>query len=128
MQFEYLQTITAQESIDISDIGNCQIQCFTPYGETKVLIIRTIDGITEIIEFGYVNIDVKELPDFVNYTYNRMEFSQSKISKIITKFINDKQVSQVLEVTFTEAKNVIKNLVDCIMSRPSDEVDYDRLI
>ena len=57
-----------------------------------------------------------------------MEFSQSKISKIITKFINDKQVSQVLEVTFTEAKNVIKNLVDCIMSRPSDEVDYDRLI
>ena len=128
MQFEYLQTITAQESIDIDDIGSVCLQCFTPYGETKVLIIRTIDGITEIIEFGYVNIDVKELPDFVNYTYNRMEFSQSKISKIITKFINDKQVSQVLEVTFTEAKNVIKNLVDYIMTRPSDEVDYDRLI
>lgn len=128
MQFEYLQTITAQENIDIDNIGECAIQCFTPYGETKVLIIRTIDGISEIIEYGYINIDVEELPDEVNYSYKRIEFSQSKIIKIIDRFINDKQVSQVQEISFQEAKAVIKNLVDCIMSRPSDEVDYDRLI
>lgn len=127
MQFEYLQQITAQESIDIDDIGNTAIQCWSNYGETKVLIIKTMDGITEIIEFGPVNTDINELPDKVIYNYQRFEFNQGKIIKIINKFINDEIVSQVREVTFTEAKNVIKNLVDYIV-RTSDEVDYDRLI
>lgn len=128
MQFEYLQTITAQEAIDIDDIGNTNIQTFSNYGETSVLIIRTIDGISEIIQFGPVNIDIKELPDNVSYTYQRIEFNQRKLSKIIEKFINNEMVSQVFEVTFNEAKKVIKNLIDCIVSRPSDEVDYDKLI
>ena len=127
MQFEYLQQITAQESIDIDDIGNTAIQCWSNYGETKVLIIKTMDGITEIIEFGPVNTDINELPDRVIYNYQRFEFNQGKIIKIINKFINDEIVSQVREVTFIEAKNVIKNLVDYIV-RTSDEVDYDRLI
>lgn len=127
MQFEYLQQITAQESIDIDDIGNTAIQCWSNYGETKVLIIKTMDGITEIIEFGPVNTDINELPDKVIYNYQRFEFNQGKIIKIINKFINDEIVSQVREVTFIEAKNVIKNLVDYIV-RTSDEVDYDRLI
>ena len=129
MQFEYLQQITAQESIDIDDIGNTAIQCWSNYGETKVLIIKTMDGITEIIEFGPVNTDINELPDKVIYNYQRFEFNQGKIIKIINKFINDEIVSQVREVTFTEAKNVIKNLVDCMMNKPEEEqIDFDKLI
>lgn len=128
MQFEYLQMITAQEHIDIDDIGNFCIQAFTPYGDTKILVVRTIDGISEIIDYGYINTDVAELPDEVNYSYRRIEFSQVKLIKIITKFINDKNVSQVFEITFDEAKSVIRNLIDCIASRPSDNVDYDRLV
>ena len=127
MQFEYLQQITAQESIDIDDIGNTSIQCFSSYGETKVLIIKTTDGISEIIEFGPVNTDIEELPDKVFYSYQRMEFSQQKIYKIINKFINDQIVQQVFEVTFDEAKKVIKNLVDYIY-QPTEQVDYDRLV
>ena len=128
MQFEYSHIITAQEQIDIDDVGNTSIQCFTPYGETKILIIRTIDGITEIIDYGYINADIEELPDKVNYSYQRMEFSQPKLIKIIDKFINDPLVAQVFEISFQEAKSKIKNLIDCMATRPSDEVDYDRLI
>ena len=90
--------------------------------------MRTIDGISEIIDYGYINTDVTELPDEVNYSYRRIEFSQVKLIKIITKFINDKNVSQVFEITFNEAKSVIRNLIDCMTSRHSDDVDYDRLV
>ena len=129
MQFEYLQQITAQESIDINDIGNTCIQCFTAYGETKVLIIKTVDGITEVIDYGYINVDVEELPDTVSYNYNRFQFNQQKLIKIINKFINDREIIQVLEISFEEAKNVIKNLVDCMMNKSEEEqVDFDRLI
>lgn len=129
MQFEYLQQITAQESIDIDNIGQVCLQVFSAYGETKVLIIRTTDGISEIIEFGPVNTDIEELPDKVFYSYQRMEFSQQKIYKIINKFINDQIVQQVFEVSFEDAKKVIKNLVDCMISKPIEEnTDYDKLI
>ena len=126
MQFEYLQQITAQESIDIDDIGNTAIQCWSNYGETKVLIIKTMDGITEIIEFGPVNTDINELPDKVIYNYQRFEFNQGKIIKIINKFINDEIVSQVQEIDFDTAKNVVKNLIDYVI--PKEEIDFDKLI
>lgn len=126
MQFEYLQQITAQESIDIDDIGNTTIQCWSNYGETKVLIIKTMDGITEIIEFGPVNTDINELPDRVIYNYQRFEFNQGKIIKIINKFINDEIVSQVQEIDFDTAKNVVKNLIDYVI--PKKEIDFDKLI
>lgn len=129
MQFEYLRQITAQESIDIDNLGSICLQCFTFYGETKVLIIKTVDGITEVIDYGYINVDVEELPDTVSYNYNRFQFNQQKLIKIIDKFINDKGIIQVLEISFEEAKNVIKNLVDCMMNKSKEEqVDFDRLI
>lgn len=126
MQFEYLQVQTAMSSIDIDDIGNCCLQCFSDFGETKVLIIKTIDGISEIITYGPINIDVKELPDYVDYTYQRMEYNQRKIAKIIDKFINDKIVTQVIEIEPVEAKSIIRNLVDDVITDKTQ--DYDRLI
>ena len=127
MQFEYLQQITSQESIEIDDIGNTAIQTFTNYAETKVMIIKTLDGITEVIEFGPVNIDVKELPDRVIYTYERFEFNQRKLIKKIEKFIQDDSVAQVIETDYNHAKEVIKNLVDFVI-KEDNEIDYDRLI
>lgn len=128
MQFEYLQQITSMASLEVDDIGNTAIQCFSDYGETKVLIIRTIDGISEIIEFGPVNTDVKQLPDFVSYTYTRIEFNQRKIAKIISKFINDKIITQAQEIDFDSAKEVIKNLVDYVNLPKESNDDYDRLV
>lgn len=126
MQFEYLQVQTAMSSIEINDIGNFCLQCFSDFGETKILIVKTIDGISEIITYGPVNIDVEELPDFVSYTYQRMEFNQRKIAKIIDKFINDKIVTQVLEIEQIEAKEIIRNLIDYVITDKAQ--DYDKLI
>lgn len=125
MQFEYLQQITSMASLEVDDIGNTCIQCFSDFAETKVLIIKTVDGISEIISFGPVNTDVKELPDFVSYTYERMQFNQRKISKIISQFINDKIITQAQEIELDEAQKIVKNLIDYVI--PKEQPDYDKI-
>ncbi len=125
MQFEYQKIVTAQETIDIEDVGNCALQTFTAYGETKVLIIKTTDGISEIIEFGPANVDIKELPDHVVYIYDRFEFNQRKVIRRIDKFIQDESVIQVLQIEYDQAKQVIKSPVDIVIKQ---ETDYDKLV
>lgn len=127
MQFEYLHQITAQETIDIDDIGNTAVQVFSAYGETCVLIIKTIDGISQIIEFGPINVDIEELPDKVAYSYERCQFNQRKLVGRIDKFIQNPSVIQVEEIDFQQAKSIIKNLVDFVII-DDNEIDYDRLV
>ena len=92
-----------------------------------MLIIKTIDGIAQLIEFGPVNVDIEELPDKVCYSYERFPFNQRKLVAKIEKFIQDGSVSQVEEVDFVTAKSVIKNMVDIVIPEEND-VDYDRLV
>lgn len=94
------------------------------------MIIKTTQGISEVITYGPVNCDVEELPDYVGYTFERFQFNQNKISKMIMKFINISGISQVFEKTIDEVKPYIKNLIDCVqgLQIPDIEEDYDRLI
>ena len=116
MNFEYLAKIKKESSIDIENIGNCALDVFNDLGFEWVLLIHTKEGLTQIIEFGPTLADIDYPPARVNCSYERMDFSESKIINRITKFLNDgyRNVTQAFEITQEEAKSKMKNLGDYV--------------
>lgn len=116
MNFEYLVKIKKESSIDIEDIGNCAIDVFNDLGFEWVLLIRTIEGNTQIVEFGPTLPDLDYPPSSVKYSYDRIDFSESKLINRISKFLTDgyRNITQAFEITQQEAKEKMKNLVDYV--------------
>ena len=116
MTFEYLVKIKKESSINIENIGNCALDVFNDLGFEWVLLIRTIEGTTQIVEFGPTLPDIEYPPAKVNYSYDRLDFSESKIINRIQKFLTDgyRGVTQAFEITQEEAKEKMKNLVDYV--------------
>jgi hypothetical protein len=114
MTFEYLVKIKKESSINIEDIGNCALDVFNDLGFEWVLLIKTVEGTTQIVEFGPTLADIDYPPAKVNYSYDRIDFSESKIINRIQKFLTDgyRNVTQAFEITQEEAKEKMKNLVD----------------
>ena len=53
-------------------------------------MIKTIMGITKIIEYGPYNIDLGlQHEDSVVYSYKKIDYSEYKINNIIDKFLNN---------------------------------------
>ena len=116
MNFEYLITTKKEQSIDIKNIGTCALDAYNDLGFEYLLIIKTREGLTEIIEYGPLIPDLEYLPANVSYTYNRIDFSESKIIKRINKFLVEgcRGITQVFEIELEEAKEKIRNLVDFV--------------
>ena len=116
MNFDYLVKIQKESSINIDDIGNCALDVFNDLAFEWVLLVRTKEGTTEIVEFGPIVADLDYPPAKMNYTYDRIDFSESKIINRISKFLNDgyRNVTQAFEITQQEAKEKMKNLVDYV--------------
>lgn len=116
MNFEYLVKIQKESSINVDDIGNCALDVYNDLGFEWVLLINTREGTTEIIEYGPIIPDLKVPPVKVLYTYDRMDFSEKKISHRISSFLNDgyRCVTQAFEISKNEAKDKMKSLVDYV--------------
>lgn len=116
MYFEYLATIRKESSIDIENIGTCALDAYNDLGFEYLLLIRTTEGRTEIVEYGPIIPDLEYLPANVSYTYNRFDFSESKIGKRINKFLNEggRGITQVFEIPLSEAKDKMRNLVEFV--------------
>lgn len=116
MNFEYLVKIKKESSINIEDIGNCALDVYNDLGFEWVLLIRTIEGTTEIVEYGPLIPDLECPPAKIVYTYDRITFAEGKIMTRIQKFLNDgyRSVTQAFEITQQEAKDKMKNLVNYV--------------
>lgn len=116
MQFEYMCRVVVDATLEIDDIGNCCIQAFNDAGEEFYLIVKTQLGWTEVLEYGPIIRDMKELPKSSLCAYKRFEFKADKISKIIDKFLNDgyKRITQAMLADKDEVKQYMRNLVDYI--------------
>lgn len=114
MNFDYLVKIKKESSINIDDIGNCAIDVYNDLGFEWLLIIHTVEGNTQIVEFGPILPDLDYPPAKVVYTYDRMDFAEGKIINRIQKFLNDgyRAVTQAFEISKEEAKDKMKSLVD----------------
>lgn len=113
MQFDYFYMMQPTGSINIEDIGNITLHAFNDFYQQYFLIIQTEMGRTKIIQYGPIYVEIKEPPSQINYTYTEFEFSESKISKIIDKFLNNGKamISQVNIIEQDEAIDKIKDLV-----------------
>lgn len=116
MNFEYLVKIKKESSINIEDIGNCALDVFNDLAFEWLLLIRTKEGVTEIVEFGPIIADLEYPPAKMSYTYDRISFAEGKIINRIQKFLNDgyRNVTQAFEIDQKEAKEKMKNLVDYV--------------
>ena len=113
MQFEYMYTMSAQDSVEIEDIGNFCISVVNDFYQEWIMICCTTYGITKYIQAVPFRIYLYELDDKVTYTFQRMEYKQNKLCNIIDKFINDPHniASQVKIISDSDAKNEIKDMV-----------------
>lgn len=114
MEFEYLFTTQASASINIEDLGNFIIQAYSDAGQSSILIVKTVLGNTQIIEYGPFYIDDSKMNQHIEMIYDNTSFDVKKIISKVTKFLDSRkiQVTQVVEKTFDEVKDSIKNPLD----------------
>lgn len=113
MTFDYLQRVVVDAQLEIENIGDCALRGRSDLGEEQYLIIRTEQGETEVIDYGPVDPTIDLLPMGVTLHYNRFEYNQNKIYRIIDKFLNDPKrvITQADVVTINEInQNIWKSL------------------
>lgn len=117
MQFEYFLTHTANDVLEIEDIGNCAIDIFNDRGEEALLIIDTYLGRTRIFKFGPFNPDFDVLPDNVDCILKQFNYSQIKINSLISQFLNSNFcATQAFLISKEEALGKCRNLIDYMKS------------
>ena len=114
MIFEYVQRVVVDATLDVDNIGECAIQARNDLGEEYYLMIKTVLGWTEIIEYGPACPDISMLPHTVNYKYDRFEFNSAKIERLIDKFLNDgkRMISQAQVVEVDDIRDFIVSPLD----------------
>lgn len=103
--FNYYYTKQVNAEININDPGNCAIEAYADNGTVYYLVIKTVLGLSMIFTYGPKIIDSNVFAKSVKCTFDRIDYSESKINTIITKFLNDpnKQITQALEVSSEQA-------------------------
>lgn len=114
MNFEYCITKLVGADIDVEDIGNTAIRGYSDNGFEYYLVVKTELGWTEIFEFGPVISDIEQLPKSVSYSYDRIEYSENKISKRIDRFLNNNPITIAEIIDVDTAKSNMRNLTKYI--------------
>ena len=116
IDFEVKQTFNQQ--VDIVDPGNCCIKCSNESWVSYYLIIKTIRGISHIVEFGPIAPDIVELiPDFY-VKYSQIKFNEKKIFGKLSGFLNDpkKEISSVEEDFVEDALDEIPEIAELFLN------------
>lgn len=118
--YNYLKTITFQDSFTIDDIGNFILEGYNDDGEAYYLIIRTVLGISRILTYGpFTNGAITKC----QCSFFQIQYDDKKINNIIKKFVNEHQDLTQIEIfdlstkkdvlQFTEKmKNIVEFLYD----------------
>lgn len=117
MTFDYLMRTVVEGQLDVDDIGSNVILGRNDFGEEHYLITRTDMGYTEMIVFGPVTPDIDILSNNVNMSYQRFDFNQGKIERLIDKFLNDtkKCITQASVVEYEDIRDFIKESLNKIL-------------
>lgn len=116
MKFDYCISTTADAQLDILDMGNVCIEATNYKGEHYYLITKTDLGWTESLEYGPIIPEMQLLPTSVMCSYNRIEYSEYKLDKMITSFLNSgkRNIQHASVIECDDAKQFMRNLVECI--------------
>ncbi len=109
--YNYLRTTSYLDTIEIEDIGNCIIEAYNDDGDLFYLIIRTVLGVSRILQFGPIqNGAVTECA----CSFKQMDYDDYKIDKLIDKFVDGKfNFSQIIS-TKIETKAQMQSITDTL--------------
>lgn len=114
MRFEYCIRQQFDESIEIDNLGSIYLTTIdVELGVEFYLSITTSLGQTEVKQFGPVQIDFNTvLSSYYQFSYQRFEYNETKIIKIIDKFVNPPKftITQVVEIEKEQFNDRLKNL------------------
>lgn len=106
-RFQYGESISYLDSIDIENIGDCCIEAFNDVGEAYYLVVDTQYGMTKVLEYGPFVQDI--VPTFCQVKFSQFQYSEFKIDKIIDRFLSSHNITQASEKDVDE---IIENLID----------------
>lgn len=114
MKFDYCKVTQSMDSLDIEDIGNCSLLAFNDTGQKFILIIDTQLGTTRVFNYGPINIDLELLPRKVDCSFERLNYSESRIKIIIKNFLNNYmfKITQAQVIDKQEALNNCRSLIE----------------
>ena len=101
--FKYLYVPTAMDSIEIEDLGNVYLRASNDDADEWYMSVKTSLGWVEIKQFGPLKIDEEGFNFFFNFLYQKFEYSEKRLYKIIDEFINNsKKAITIAEVISKE--------------------------
>lgn len=114
MTFEYLQRVVVEAELEVDNLGDCCIQAFNDIGEAYYLVIKTVLGYTEVLEYGPCLVDLDMLQNNYQIKYNKFEYNQGKLERIIDKFLNDgkRAISQAMICDLNDIVDKLINPID----------------
>lgn len=112
--FQYFYTQQATGQLDVKDLGNCAIEACNDLGNHYYLVIRTQLGQSEIFEAGPFCLDIPILEKNCSISYKKIEYNESKLSGIVTKFLNNpyREITQSREINEEEVYPNCINIID----------------
>ena len=106
MTFEYMRVTTAMDSIDVEDLGNVCLRASNDNADEWYMQTKTSLGWVELKQFGPLKINSDQFDYFFNFFYQKFEYSDKKLSKIISDFINNPKKSiTIAEIISEESFN-----------------------
>ena len=114
MEFEYFYVTTVGASVNIDNIGNFALEANDDMGQSYYLVIRTTLGSSRIFQYGPIVTDISLLPKTCSCTFKRIEYSDSKIKKIIDNFLNNPyaKITQAKEIDIVDALDKCVSIID----------------
>ena len=116
MKFEYFQTVTMNNELDIEDIGQCAIMTTTDVGICNLMIIDTYLGVSRIFTYGPFNPEFEErINTYVSVRY--ADYSEYFLIKTIKNFINVQGITQAQCIDRDDAINMCKDITECLQNK-----------
>jgi hypothetical protein len=112
------ETIYARE-LDIDELGQVALEAKDSESMFYYLIIRTALGQSSIVEYGPVVPDIDLLPDFTEIKFQRIEFNEVKLTKIIRSFLAPRnkgknKIEDAIQINVDDAISRGKNILEYI--------------
>lgn len=75
--------------LEIDDIGQTAIRCSNSDWGTWYLMIKTIRGVSHILEYGPVFPDTEEFGKDFSAAYYSLKFNEKRLHSVVSGFLND---------------------------------------
>lgn len=95
------------DSIYVEDIGNCALEAIDEDGGFYYIAIKTVEGGTDVIQFGPVIPDMELLPKAYKASFDRMSYSDTKLKNIIQKWALGGKGINFIEINQVSLEDVI---------------------